>query len=94
MDAKLSTVVADLRRGYEQLYGDRLVRLMLFGSQARGDAEPGSDIDVLVVLKGTVDSYEEIRRTSDFVANLCLEHCVVIASVFISSNNVSRYSTF
>ncbi len=29
---------------------DRLVDLWLFGSRARGDAHPGSDIDVLVVL--------------------------------------------
>ncbi len=36
---------------------------MLFGSQARGDKMPGSDIDVLVVLKGPVRPGEEIRRT-------------------------------
>jgi predicted nucleotidyltransferase len=86
MNAKLRQVVTALRRGYEELYGDRLVRLMLFGSQARDDAEPGSDVDVLVVLNGTVDAYEEIQRTSEFVGNLCLEHSVVIASVFISED--------
>lgn len=83
MDAKLRQVVGELRRGYEEIYGDRLVRLVLFGSQARGDAEPDSDIDILVVLKGSVDGYEEIQRTSELVGNLCLEHGVVIAAVFV-----------
>lgn len=31
---------------------DRLIALMLYGSRARGNARPNSDIDVLVVLKG------------------------------------------
>ena len=47
-----------------EIYGDRLQRLILFGSQARGDATPESDVDVLVVLKGPISSYEEAERTS------------------------------
>jgi len=37
--------------------------MVLFGSQARGDAESGSDIDVLGMLKGAVSPCEEIART-------------------------------
>jgi hypothetical protein len=36
--AELSTILADLRRHLEALYGPRLVRLVLFGSQARAEA--------------------------------------------------------
>jgi uncharacterized protein len=58
MSEKLATILAELRRHLEALYGPRLVHLVLYGSQARGDAEPSSDIDVLVVLQGPVDSGE------------------------------------
>lgn len=47
-----------------EIYGPRLKRLILFGSQARGDAGPESDVDVLVVLAGPVTSMEEAERTS------------------------------
>ena len=47
-----------------EIYGPRLRRLILFGSQARGDATPESDVDVLVVLAGPVTSIEEAERTS------------------------------
>jgi predicted nucleotidyltransferase len=55
----------------------------LFGSQACGDAEPGSDTDVLVVLKDPVCAGEEIDRTIDLVADLSLQHNEVISCAFI-----------
>ncbi|MEZ4701961.1 MAG: nucleotidyltransferase domain-containing protein [Rhodothermales bacterium] len=45
-----------------QHYGERLSHVVLYGSHARGDARPDSDVDVLVVLKGTYDLYTEIKQ--------------------------------
>jgi uncharacterized protein len=83
MDQNLKYILAELRLEYERIYGERLVTMVLYGSQARGDAEPGADIDVLVVLKGPVQPGEEIARTSAAVSSLCLKHEVVIAEVFM-----------
>ncbi|NJL69963.1 MAG: nucleotidyltransferase domain-containing protein [Microcoleus sp. SM1_3_4] len=33
------------------MYGEQLDKIVLFGSQARGNARPDSDIDILIVLK-------------------------------------------
>ena len=64
MSEGLANLLAELRRRLESLYGPRLLRLMLYGSQARGDAGPGSNIDLPVVLEGPVrpdiiDNYNE-----------------------------------
>ena len=83
MNPKIQTILTELRCRFKKLYGERLVHLVLFGSQARGDAEPGSDIDVLVVLKGSVSPYEEITRTGEIVADLSLQFTEVISCVFI-----------
>jgi len=82
---KLSEILQKLRLYFAQLYGARLSSLILFGSQARNDAQIDSDIDVLVVLKGEVDSWTEIKRTGKFVSELCLEYSVVICNVFVSA---------
>ena len=60
MPKTLETLLAELRHRLSGLYGDRLAGLFLYGSQARGDAVTGSDIDVLVVLKGPVYPAEEM----------------------------------
>ena len=84
MTTKLHNILQKLHDSLRALYGERLTRIVLYGSQARGDAENESDIDVLVVLKGNVSPCEEVVRTLDFVTDISLKHTVVIACVFIS----------
>ena len=93
MDERINAVLSRLREQLAALYGTRLCRLVLFGSRARGDNEADSDIDVLVVLKGTVVPAEEIARTGGVVAALSLEHGVVISCVFVSESSFDHDDT-
>ncbi|MGD2181972.1 nucleotidyltransferase domain-containing protein [Lusitaniella coriacea] len=86
MNQKLKSILNQLRSHFEQIYGDRLVKMVLFGSQARGDARPDSDIDVLIVLKGEVNLGEEIVKTSQIVATLSLEYDEVISRLFMDED--------
>ncbi len=89
MNEKVEMILSELRRRFESLYGERLAQMVLFGSQARGDAADGSDIDVLVVLRGSVEPGEEIARTGEVTAELSLQYDVVVSCVYISAD---RYS--
>lgn len=62
MTTDLQQALNDARERLRALYGDRLQRVILYGSQARGDAGPESDVDVLVVLQGPFNVYQEIKR--------------------------------
>ncbi|RPH96217.1 nucleotidyltransferase domain-containing protein [candidate division KSB1 bacterium] len=90
MSEKLQKILADLRNSLTELYGERLERLVLFGSQARGDAESDSDIDVLVVLRGGVDAGAEIEKSGDIAACLSRDYDTVISLVFVSDR---QYAT-
>lgn len=84
MTESVKKILTQLRDSLRDMYGDRLVKLVLFGSVARGDDAEGSDIDILVVLKGDVNPGEEIRRTGHVASEISLMHDVVISFAFIS----------
>lgn len=44
------------RAALDEIYGDRLERVVLFGSRARGNGQPDSDYDIAVFLKSLSDS--------------------------------------
>ncbi|HYG87077.1 MAG TPA: nucleotidyltransferase domain-containing protein [Azospirillum sp.] len=46
------------RRAVEEAFGDKVERVVLFGSRARGDAKPDSDWDVAVFLKEGAGRWE------------------------------------
>lgn len=84
-ETKIEELLAKLRRGLERLYGERLAGVYLFGSFARGEATPDSDVDVLIVLHELPDYGQEIERTGYLVSGLSLDYDVSISRVFVSS---------
>jgi predicted nucleotidyltransferase len=90
MTVELHHILGEFRRGLEGLYGPRLVEVILFGSQARNDASADSDIDVMIVLRGAVNSNTEIPRVSPLASGLSLKHDVVISCAYISEEGFRR----
>lgn len=74
----------------EVLYGDRLAGLYLYGSYARGDAHDESDIDLLAVLQGEIDSWEEGNRLVDTLHDLEIETSTVISVYPVSSERYAN----
>ena len=82
MHPKLQEILTKLKNHLESIYGEELVSLVLFGSQAREDATTQSDIDVLIILSKKVNVPQENKKLSKFVATLCLEYDVLITHIW------------
>ncbi|MCL5102863.1 MAG: nucleotidyltransferase domain-containing protein [Armatimonadetes bacterium] len=87
MSDQLREILSELKTRLTELYGERLVELILYGSQARGDAVEGSDIDVLVVLRGEVRLSREIPYVNGVTADLSLRHETVITCAFMDDQS-------
>jgi predicted nucleotidyltransferase len=62
---KPDPILARFRAALDEIYGDRIDRVVLFGSRARDDAYPDSDYDIAVFLKSLPDRWAELDRLAD-----------------------------
>jgi predicted nucleotidyltransferase len=73
----VTQALAEFRERLSELYGNRLVRIVLYGSFARGDFQHGSDVDIAVVLRGEVGIGEEMEHLSPIAGDVSLRYRLV-----------------
>ncbi|GAB4027918.1 nucleotidyltransferase domain-containing protein [Spirosoma koreense] len=77
---ELQALSRDVKQALTDLYGDRLDRVILYGSYARGDFHAESDVDYMVVLRDDeVRAGQEIRRMSSVIGPLALTHAIEVS---------------
>ena len=84
MPSKVQQALKKLKRELIRIYGEQVDSIILYGSQARGDAREDSDIDVLLVLRDEFDYLEMLKRSDDQAASLSLDNDAVISRAFVS----------
>jgi predicted nucleotidyltransferase len=74
IEPEIAALLANLKRRLERRFGNHFVALYLFGSRARGDAEPDSDVDVAVILNQAMPRpFETTREILEDTYDLLLE---------------------
>lgn len=66
-------LLGDIKSRLRAAHGDRLCGVVLYGSEARGDAGPDSDIDVLVLLKGPICNWRDLEANIKALYPLALK---------------------
>jgi predicted nucleotidyltransferase len=76
-----SELLQRIKERLQALYGQRFRGLVLYGSEARGDSGMDSDIDLLCLLEGPVNTIKEISPIVDTLSDLQLKYMDRIISV-------------
>lgn len=80
---EVETALTTLKEGLREIYGPKLKKLLLYGSQARGGAGPDSDIDVAVILDGPIHVGQEIARTSHLRQRINLNTEQLVSLIYL-----------
>ena len=85
-------IVKKCKAALAQQYGKQLKGVILYGSLARGQSTPSSDIDLLVLLAPPFDYFIELRRLVDLLYPIQLESERLISAKPVSVNDFERGS--
>ena len=80
-------ILAQFQKELKKIYGQRLLKIILYGSYALGRADKDSDLDVAVVLKGKVNPGKEIDRMLDVLVDLNLKYQVLVSVYPVSEKD-------
>lgn len=86
----IEPVLRQFKSRIEPLYGNRLNKVMLFGSWARDEATDDSDIDVAVVLEGNVKPGRELDSMIDAITDINLEFGVLLSVYPVSKDDYAN----
>lgn len=87
MNERIKKVLEEFKTRLRQIYGKRLRNIILYGSWARNEATEGSDIDLIVVLKGEVVPGKETEVMIDAVTDILLEYGELISLYPVSEKD-------
>lgn len=85
---RIEEALARLKGRLRKLLEGSLVSLVLFGSRARGDHEPTSDVDVAVIVRGLSRALK--NRLLEEVARIEFETCQPLSVIVFSEEEFTR----
>lgn len=85
----LQEIFAKMISGLQNIFGDALERIVLYGSVARGTQEEESDIDIAVLVgKYTEDMHDQMI---DLAVELELEYDKILSVMLIDYDNFKKW---
>jgi predicted nucleotidyltransferase len=85
---EMDKVLKELKHGVESQLGDRLVKMVVFGSRARGDFDAESDADIAIIVHGL--SREQKYRILDTVAEIEMKFITPLSVIVFSENDFDQ----
>ena len=90
--SQLNILLKKISEIYKSVYGEKLVRVRLYGSCARGDFADDSDLDIVALVHGDrMKLQEQLKNVWDQTCDLELEYEMVLSLAVIPYDEFEKY---
>jgi uncharacterized protein len=91
-NGELKTILCEFVDRVQPAFGEKLKKVVLFGSYARGDYDAESDVDVMLMLNEDEDALKGyFNIITDIVVELDLKYDVILATILQSEKKFIKY---
>ena len=91
----LDKILKEVSNAYKKVYGDKLVKVVLYGSYARGDYDEESDIDIVGIIKADrINVQRGLHHIRKVASDLGLEHDIYISPKAIPYEEFLKYKDY
>ena len=90
--ADIDIILRCLKSDLKAALGDKMGDLILFGSLSRGDFAEYSDVDLLILVEGSL-TREEKKRADDLIAGYSLKYDIVISGLIYPAKIYQHFNT-
>jgi predicted nucleotidyltransferase len=85
---KLNSLLPEIEQKIKDSFGEKVVKIILYGSYARGDYDKESDIDILVIVDD--ENLDEYRKKRIKLTNHYLDTENILLSIIIENARVAE----
>ncbi|MCI6011344.1 MAG: nucleotidyltransferase domain-containing protein [Firmicutes bacterium] len=89
---ELDVLLKEIAAIYRKVFGDDIVKIVLYGSYARGTFDAESDIDIVAIVKGEREELQrKLREVWILSSNLELEYETILSPTVIPYEEFEKY---
>jgi len=81
----MEQIFFDLKKRLQEIAGDRLITMILYGSRARGDYSKDSDTDIAIIVRGL--TREVKKRMLSSVAEVEFDYLRSLSTLILSEDD-------
>ena len=89
---ELDVLLKEIAAIYRKVFGDDIVKIVLYGSYARGTFDAESDIDIVAIVKGEREELQrKLREVWVLSSDLELEYETILSPTVIPYEEFEKY---
>ena len=93
MDDRIKSLINQIKAHLIKMYGERIKRVILYGSYVRGEVRGDSDVDILVLVDQSLNPFEVRESLSDLLFDILLEEGELISVIAVPETLFENYNS-